>query len=251
MSVEKTFKSESGSAGRTKGNRSRFFKSTAIIVLTGFALTACKSMNEMNYTGSPALTGTQQYPISVERGEVTLSLDVAPGMHRLSSSQRAQVSAFISQYRRSAGGQLQIKAPSGTMNEMAALNAVADIRNVLGEHNIPSGAVRFAPYGNGTAGDPPVIISYMGFRAVASDCGNWSENLAVTTRNRLSPNFGCAYQHNLAAMVADPRDFERARPLGPASTERRGVVRDKYIRGEITGADTNDSDQGTVSEIGQ
>lgn len=223
----------------------------ALIVLAGLSLSACKSLNESYFTGSVAQTGTEQYPISVERSEVNLALEVAPGTQRLTSSQRAQVSAFIGQFRRSAGGQLNIKAPSGTMNEMAALNAVADIRIVLNEHRIPPGAVQFTPYGNGSAGDPPVVISYMGYRAVASDCSNWSQNLSVTRANRLSPNFACAYQHNIAAMVSDPRDFERARPMDPASTERRGVVRDKYIRGEITAAETNDSDQGTVSEIGQ
>ena len=228
-----------------------FVRQAAIIALASLTLTACNLRDNSYFTGSVAQTGTEQYPISVERSEVNLALEIAPGTQRLTSSQRAQVSTFIGQFRRSAGGQLNIKAPSGTVNEMAALNAVADIRVVLAEHHIPSGAVQITPYGNGSAGDPPVVISYMGYRAVASDCGNWSQNLSVTRANRVSPNFGCAYQHNIAAMVSDPRDFERARTLDPASTERRGVVRDKYILGEVTASETNDNDQGTVSEIGQ
>ncbi len=251
MSMELKMKTVSGRVGRVSSAYLPIVTRTAFVVFAGLALSACAAMRESNYTGSIAQTGTEQYPISVERGEVSLALDVAPGTQRLTTSQRAQVSTFISQYRRSAGGQLTVKAPSGTVNEMAALNAVADIRVVLAEHSIPQGAVRYTPYGNGSAGDPPVVISYLGYRAVASDCGNWSQNLAVTRDNRLSPNFACAYQYNIAAMVSDPRDFERARPMDPASTERRGVVRDKYIRGEVTAAETNDNDQGTISEIGQ
>ncbi len=251
MSMEMKLKMATGRPVRRSRAYLPIVTRTAFVVFAGLALSACAGLSESNYTGSIAQTGTEQYPISVERGEVSLELEVAPGTQRLTTSQRAQVSTFISQFRRSAGGQLTIKAPSGTVNEMAALNAVADIRIVLAEHSIPQGAVRYQPYGNGSAGDPPVVISYLGYRAVASDCGNWSQNLSITRANRLSPNFACAYQRNIAAMVSDPRDFERARAMGPASTERRGVVRDKYIRGEITAADTNDSDQGTISEIGQ
>lgn len=228
-----------------------YAKRAAIVVLAGLSVSACKSLHESRFTSSPYLSGTEQYPISVERSEVTLDLEVAPGTHRLTSNQQARVSAFVAQFRRSAGGQLNVKVPSGSANEIAALNAVADIKTILREHGIPDGAVHIAPYGSGYAGDPPVVISYLGYRAVASDCSNWSENLSVTTANRLSPNFGCAYQHNIAAQVADPRDLDRARPMDPASTERRSVVRDKYINGEPTAAQVSDDDQGTVSEIGE
>jgi len=252
MSLETKMNGVSGSTSRrnTPGLRPVLAR-TAFVVFAGLALSACSSLRESNYTGSVAQTGTEQYPISVERAEVSLSLEVAPGTQRLNSDQRARVSAFVGQYRRSAGGRLSVKAPSGTVNEMAALSAVADIRLILPELGVPRGAVRYTPYGNGSAGDPPVVISYLGYRAVASDCGNWSQDLSVTRDNRLSPNFACAYQYNIAAMVSDPRDFERARPMGPASTERRGVVRDKYIRGEVTAAETNDTNVGTISEIGQ
>ncbi|MGL4441848.1 MAG: CpaD family pilus assembly lipoprotein, partial [Bosea sp. (in: a-proteobacteria)] len=34
-------------------------------------------------------------------------------------------------------------------------------------------------------------------------------------------NFGCSYQKNLAAQIADPRDLVRARQEGPIDVERR------------------------------
>jgi pilus assembly protein CpaD len=45
----------------------------------------------------------------------------------------------------------------------------------------------------------------------------WREN----NTNSSPYNFGCSYQKNLAAQVADPRDLVRPRQEGPIDVERR------------------------------
>jgi pilus assembly protein CpaD len=60
-----------------------------------------------------------------------------------------------------------------------------------------------------SAQDAPgtVTFSYIRYGAVVPPCGNWSDDLSQSYTNTASANFGCATQHNLAAMVADPRDL--------------------------------------------
>jgi len=223
----------------------------AAVLTATLLLAACQHRQFTTSSFTPAQTGSSQYPISVERSEVRLKLDVDPGGQGLTGAQRNQVSAFVNNYRQSAGGQIVVRAPSGTTNESAARNALIDVHAVLDEHHIPRQAVRFVPYGNGSGGNPPVVLSYLGYKAVSASCGNWTTNLAVTAHNRVSPNFGCATQRNIAAMVADPRDLERPRIMDPSSSERRVVVRGKYIRGESTATEEANDDDGSVSEVGQ
>ena len=223
----------------------------AMVMVSGVLISACQQHQFTTSSFTPAPSGTDQYPISVERSEVKINLDIAPGMHELTIGQKAEVSAFISAYRRTAGGQIVVRAPSGTANESSARNALVDIHSIVENHGIPRNAIRYVPYGNGSAGNPPVVLSYLGYRAVSADCGNWTTNLSMTSHNRIAPNFGCAAQRNLATMVADPRDLARARAMDPSSTERRDVVRGKYIKGEITGAEDPNEGDGNVSEIGQ
>ncbi len=223
----------------------------ALIIGAGALLGACQQRQFVTNSFNPAQTGTEQFPINVERSEVKLTLVVPAGVHELTPAQKSEVSAFVSAYRRTAGGQIVVRAPSGTSNESSARNALVDIHSILEDHGIPRNTIRFVPYGNGSAGNPPVVLSYLGYKAVSAECRNWTRNLSVTAHNRVSPNFGCAFQGNIAAMVDDPRDLERDRAMDPASSERRHVVHGKYVKGEITGADDPNDNNGSVSEVGQ
>ena len=63
---------------------------------------------------------------------------------------------------------------------------------------------------------PPVKLSFLRFVAEGPECGNFQTNLARDPRNLPAPNFGCASQKNLAAMVVNPSDL-----LGPRNTNAR------------------------------
>ena len=57
------------------------------------------------------------------------------------------------------------------------------------------------------------------------------------------PDFGCANQHNLAAMVADPRDLDQSRRLDDApDAARRAAVIGHYERGEPSQATKKTTD---------
>ena len=73
-------------------------------------------------------------------------------------------------------------------------------------------------------------------------CGDWSRNAGDTASNLPMPNFGCASQHNLAAMVTDPRDLVSPRAMGPSDAARREIVMQAYQAGKPTAA-TKTADQ--------
>jgi pilus assembly protein CpaD len=78
-----------------------------------------------------------------------------------------------------------------------------------------------------------VRLSFSRLQAqVDSRCDDWSEDAAqsdrmVSWQNRSLPNFGCSYQKNLAAQVADPVDLVRPRQQSEIDGEKRlrGVQR--------------------------
>jgi pilus assembly protein CpaD len=57
-------------------------------------------------------------------------------------------------------------------------------------------------------------------------------------------------QHNIAAMVADPRDLLGPGGMGPVDTARRAAVMDHYEKGEITQADKRTNDKATEQSAG-
>ena len=46
--------------------------------------------------------------------------------------------------------------------------------------------------------------------------------------NRQYHNFGCAYQNNIAAQIADPADLIGPRAQTPVDAEQRGQVMKRY-----------------------
>ena len=71
-----------------------------------------------------------------------------------------------------------------------------------------------------------------------------------------TPNFGCSVQHNIAAMVADPRDLLGPRAHGCRPMRRAApTVMDHYEKGEVTQADKHTADKateqsGAASDVG-
>lgn len=222
-----------------------------VLGLAAAALLAGCESDRYGYAPEPSLTVEQRYPITLAESREVLELPVGVDSRRLTAGQRVEVASFLRAYRAGGSGPLIIRAPSGTRNEAAALSAIDEIRELVGASAIST--VSFGVYrpGDRRLAHAPVLLAYTGVKAVSPACGDWSENIAANYSNKRYPNFGCASQQNLAAMVDNPRDLELPRGTDPASSERRQTVRDKYIAGEATAARTEDQEQGSVSKVGQ
>jgi hypothetical protein len=82
-----------------------------------------------------------------------------------------------------------------------------------------------------------LTLSFISYTAVVPECGYWHEESAHNFLNANSVNFGCATQHNLGLMLADPSDLYGNTQMDPRDGQRTAIVIDLYRRGEITGAD--------------
>lgn len=211
------------------------------------ALTGCKALdNGTQVAGWSLVDPNQRHPIMVSQKPSHLSVHVPRGSNGLTPAQRAEVIEFSSKYRAADSGnsRLVISAPGGAPNEVAAMNAVQEIRDILLEGGFPESAIAVEAYNDESNHQPPIRISYMRFVAEGPECGyNWSENLARTPSNGNYQDFGCFNQHNLAAMVANPADLLGPRTEGPRNAERRDKVWDKYVKGETTGAQKSNEEK--------
>ena len=89
----------------------------------------------------------------------------------------------------------------------------------------------------------------MRFVAEGPECGNWPTNLGREPQNLPHTNLGCATQHNLAAMVANPADLVQPRGESPSWTQRRTVVFEKYRSGQSAETNYPNVNRGTVSDV--
>lgn len=225
--------------------------SIALGIVAMTALTGCQNKAQVAYQ-PPPLSVDQRFPIVLREEPVILEVEVARRSGALSSGQRSEISSFLHAYREQASGPLVIRAPSGTRNETAALGTVDEIRVLAAQADLPAAALAYRPYSGRGTGSPPVMLAYSGVKAQSPECGDWSESITANYENRTYRNFGCSARNNLAAMASNPRDLERPRALDPGSTERRQVVRDKYIKGEATATKVEEDDKkGNASKVGQ
>ena len=124
---------------------------------------------------------------------------------------------------------------------------------MLAANGVDKNSVQFTSY-RAASGDAqaPITLSFVTYAATAMECGtNWTESLSYTPRNMPWPEFGCSTQHNLAAIVSDPRDLIEPRASDPVDSLRRSTVLEHYRAGEPTRTiDDSGKDSGAVSTVG-
>lgn len=221
-------------AAVTMGRTLRLVGACSLAVL----LAACKHGDDgSRVAGWTLVDPSQQHPILVSQQPSTLTLRVSRGSSGLSPAQRADVLDFATRYRVSDTGnsRMVIEAPSGSRNEIAAMQAVHQVRRILADLGYGDAAISVQPY-QADGGHAPVRVSYMRYVAEAPECGLWPTNLAHDPGNVPYANFGCATQRNFAMQVANPADLLGPRSMTDRSSERRDVVFGKYIRGDTTGS---------------
>lgn len=195
--------------------------------------------------------GARNHPIAVEPSFRDLKIQFLGGADGMSAEDAAKFDAFVMEYRVRGNGSLGISAPNGPASRAAI--------TFFSERAAATGISRdkiLVSTRDAANGDTRVDVSYISYTARAETCGDWSENLAFSGDNLTPKNFGCSVQHNIAAMVADPRDLLGPGAMGPVDTTRRANVMDHYQKGEITQAAKHSSESGSeqsanTSSVGQ
>lgn len=174
------------------------------------------------------------HPIVITEEQQYRDIPVGMSDRKLSALQRTAVRGFIAEYDRSTTPFVHILRPAGSANARAAATLAGQIFELLVAEGVPVGSVASSTY---DAGDPaalaPIRLSYTAMVARTGPCGQWPEDLTHHKDNRHYANFGCAYQNNLAAQLANPADLLGPRPPSEINTERRTTTIGDYQTDDI------------------
>jgi pilus assembly protein CpaD len=122
-----------------------------------------------------------------------------------------------------------IVVPSGSANEIAASNVSQDMITVLRRNGVPAHRIATAAYrASSDETNAPIRVSYNAMQAYTQPCGRWPKDIGDTTENKHYANFGCSYQNNLAAQIANPADLLGPRRPSEIDAENRGVAIGSY-----------------------
>ena len=103
------------------------------------------------------------------------------------------------------------------------------MRRFIHSRGIPDSRIAMTSYVSPSVEvSAPIRVSYVAVRAQTNKCGRWPEDILDDPENKHYADFGCSYQNNLAAQVANPADLIGPRKQTPIDAENRMTVIDLY-----------------------
>lgn len=184
------------------------------------------------------------HPIQVEPGYRSLKLAFSAPNAGLMPDDSQHFEDFIADFIAHGNGSISITVPAGP----DASSTIAYFGERMASAGVPRDRILVGAR-EATGGDGRVELGFISYEASTASCGDWSSNLSLSASNRVSANFGCAVQHNVAAQIADPRDLAAPQAMTPGDAARRAVVYDNYKNGKPTGAAKTPEQSGAVSDI--
>lgn len=185
--------------------------------------------------------GAANHPISVGPGYRSLMLAVGPDGAPESS---VSLDSFVAEYLARGNGSLTVSAPRGASSS----DSIERVSEMLVRMGVPRARLLVGTH-DATANDGRIELGYVAYVAHTDPCGDWSHDADETADNLPMPDFGCAVQHNIAAMVADPRDLVSPRTMAPSDAVRRDTLVKQYETGQITAAQKTQEQSGAVSSV--
>jgi len=202
----------------------------AVLATAGLFMSACGTTYE---NPGPSIARHQiQVAESIER------LELYPQGNGLvmSARDRQAMMQFLSGYGREGQGPIYMNRPEGAGGGVG--QAASQVRQALSQMGMSHVAVQEGSYPSQAGAPAPVVVSYRRLKALVPDC-RMGDEIQDTSFNSPSPNWGCSYYANIAAQVADPNQFLAPYGSTDPNMQRRMVVYEKYIEGDITGASRN------------
>lgn len=213
--------------------RARALAAGAVILALGLAA-GCANRDSIVVGAVPDDYRTN-HPIVVGEREKKIDIPVGISQRGLSRVQKVAVDGFIADYDRRSSSTVLVLSPAGSANAGAASTVATGIVQRLRAGGVPEGAILYQHYEASAYGETaPIRLSYGEIAAyVAGQCGRWPADLLDTNENRHYANFGCAYQNNLAAQIANPADLLGPRKPGPIDAANRDEVIEAYRNRQI------------------
>jgi pilus assembly protein CpaD len=239
-------------------DRQRSLRLLGALVGLSAALGGC------NYTSGEVATASipddyrLRHPIAIEEADRSVVIFVGEGRGGLSAAQRNDVIGLAHTWVSEGTGAVVIDVPIDTPNARAAAATSREAQGVLEAGGVPARAIsvhRYHP--NNPRTFATIRLTYPRIAAVAGPCGVWPEDLGPSImneryfENKEYYNFGCAYQRDMAAMVANPADLVQPRSETPPYTARRSEAFEKYRKGEPTSTVYPEGEKAKLSEAGK
>ena len=171
---------------------------SALALSLGLALAACGGMPSNRSVNSV------HQPV-VERSAVALEVTTDPD--GLPVAEQRRVAAWFEAMDLRYGDRVSVEDPLERPETRAAVAGLAGRYGLLLADAAPIGSGDIQP------GQARVVI--LRSRASVRGCPDWSEKSDATLGNGISSNYGCAYNSNLAAMVANPEDLIKGQNGSP------------------------------------
>jgi pilus assembly protein CpaD len=186
-------------------------------------------------------THYERYPIGVARAPVNVGIGAERG--HLGDTQQIVVTKFAMKASASSSN-VYIRRPTGGGRSAVV---AGEIQYVLEANGVARGRIVHTTYE--ASATSPVHISFTSKTAAIAECGDWSEDVGTSYKNESYSNFGCAHQHNIAAMLANPEDYTTLRKMSPPDATRRSNAIDKYRAGETTGTAVDQQQEVSISSV--
>ena len=243
---------------RTVAECRKILRPLGMLAGLSVVLGACNYATTDSVTGGVPDDYRLRHPIAIEEGRHSMVVFVGSGRGGLTPEQRGDVAGLGRSWMHEGTGVIVADVPVETPNARAAASAYHEIRSVLLASGVPSNGVVLHNYAPSDPQFFPAIrLSYPRIKATAGPCGLWPEDLGPSVLNPTYSdnkpyfNFGCANQHNMAAMIDNPADLEQPRAEAPAYTARRSEGFEKYRKGEPTTTNYPESDKAKLSDTGK
>jgi len=215
--------------------RSSMRNAVVLVALSAALLAGCANRDSIQVGSIPDDYRTN-HPIVVGERERTIDLPVAASAHKVSREQAQVLAGFMDDYDAKSGAAVRILVPYGSANAAAASAVAAQMVDVIGRQGVPLSRILVNAYDAGAPDvSAPIRVAYSAVTASVGKCGRWPKDIAETSDNRHYANFGCAYQNNLAAQVANPYDLLGPRKMTEIDPENRASAIDAYKNREISG----------------
>lgn len=208
-----------------RGSARVILAAAGLALLAGCAMTTTDSVT----VGAVPDDYRTNHPIMIAEKDQVIDLPVGAGDRGMTKTQKVALGGFLSDYDRSAAPVLTILVPVGSRNELAASQAGSEFAHFAKKMGVPASRVAISSYTSQSAEvSAPVRVMYTAMKAQTNKCGRWPADIADTGENKHYANFGCSYQNNLAAQIANPADLLGPRKMTEVDAEKRSVVIDEY-----------------------
>lgn len=182
------------------------FATMLLVSVAVTALAGCSQDFESENDVYVPRAGQDRFPIEVVEMPVKMSISAQSG--HLPPEDAKLLARFAVAAQQNRMTPVFVTYPDGSSKARGVSQQA--VRHLV-RQGVPRAAIHTASY-NGKS--DVVSLAFTRKIAATKECGDWSTNVGNTPLNEPYPNFGCTLQHNFAAMVANPEDFERLRDMG-------------------------------------